>query len=180
MERLLTSQIVYDYIKMYCYDPVYSVYNIHLDPDTVLSELPYIQFDPETYYVYGSYIIYSGQLYMAIAEGAGPWMGNSIGNTFTGENVYSGEAFTANFNTDGYDDSRFKLIDIEGPLDLLGLKILRTDEVIMGFDNQRAFRNYIRNHGDPKLYDITVTMLDSREGYLAEWDNHQLIFYGVI
>jgi hypothetical protein len=39
MQRLLTPQIVYDYIKNYCYNPVYSVSETVIDETTDLDSL---------------------------------------------------------------------------------------------------------------------------------------------
>ena len=179
MRRLLTPQIVYDYIKNYCYNPVYNVSETVIDETTDLDSLD-IQFDSTMYYAKDAYCIYNGNLYLVLQPGSGPWSGNSISNLYLGEEVRTGEAIIADIASSEYDASRFKLIDIVKPITLYEVINARTQKNKMAFSNMRAARNYIRDYIDPALYVIKISKLNSNDGYLGEWDDHSMIFYGVV
>lgn len=174
MQTKLSKQIVYNYIKNFCYSPVYSVAEVQFAYEE-LSDAPF-QFNSDTYYVVGAYVVQDGELYMVIREGSGPWSASSIANTFTNE-VYSGETNVADVSQGAYDDSRFQHIELTSEDTVTVYEVVndRSSAVRMAFaENDYAF-DYIRDYISTSDYDITVVQVGNK--YTAYWDNHSMDFY---
>lgn len=177
MQTKLSKQTVYNYIKNFCYDPVYYITEVIIDENTDLSQLP-IQFNSTVYYVAGAYCVYNNELYLVLKDGSGSWSGNSISNLYLGEDVRLNEGNLSNVVTSEYDTSRFKKISIDSAITLYEVINERSDIVKMAFNNMANARSYIRDYIDPALYVIKISELDTLNGFLAEWDDHSMTFYG--
>lgn len=174
----LSTDIVYKYIKNYCYDPVYDVVEITITSETDLTELPF-QFASEVQYVLGAYVVKDGVLYIAVAQSKGPWAGDSIANIHTGEQIYSGERHVANVEDGDYDPDRFSPIaPLEGSDTLQICELLnpRTGRVKMAFDTVAHAREYLREYTESSDYGIHVEKISSNT-YRATWDGNTMIFY---
>lgn len=179
MQALLTQDIVYNYIRNYCYNPVCDVDTELIDTDTDLSELP-IQFNYNIYYVPDAYCVHGSKLYLVLTPGSGPWSGNSISNLYVGEQIRTGETVVANIDSYDYDHSRFKEITVDSELTLYEVINARSGIIKMAFSNVGSARDYIRNYIEPGMYTIQVSKLSTNDGYMGEWDDHQLVFYGKV
>lgn len=178
MVTRLSTDIVYRYIKNFCYDPVYDVVAVTITSETDLTKLPF-QFSSSVDYVPGAYVVHDNVLYIAIAAGRGPWAANSISNIFTGEDVRSGEEYVADVETADYDSGRFNPIaPLEGSDTLTVYELLnpRTERVKMALDTMANAREYLREYTESSDYDIHVEKISSNT-YRATWDGNTMIFY---
>jgi len=195
MQTELTERNVFEYIKNFCYDPIYTIGSILITTATDLTLLPF-QFNSDVYYVKGAYVIHDNVLYQAIADGSGLWSPDTISNIYTGQGHYdsdvasskdtgirSGEEYIANTRSYGpYNPDRFKLIYDPNNCDDPAYSILlyqlintRTQAVNFAFDNMRAARNYIRDYVTDKDYNINIAHINNT--YIGTWDDHTLTFY---
>ena len=105
----LSKQIVFNYIKNFCYSPIYDIVQDYITYATDLSEY---QFSMDTYYIPGAYCSNGGKLYQVLKAGSGVWAGDSIANIYVGEDIRVGETnLTMNNQSADYDPTRFKLVD---------------------------------------------------------------------
>lgn len=171
MPTKLSSQIVYNYIKNFCYTPSYLIDRVSYS-GTEPSQMPF-QFNPDLYYTVGAYIVKYDRVYRVIAEGSGPWAMTSIANTFSGE-VHSGEKYSAD-NTEGaYDPSRFEFVEVTDPFITYQVIDSRSGKFRMAFDTELNAQNYIRYISNG-AYGITVVKDGNK--YTAYWNNHSMVFY---
>lgn len=171
MQTKLSQQIVYNYIKNFCYSPSYIMQEVGYT-DTEPSQMPF-QFNEDLYYTVGAYIVKYNRVYRVIAEGKGPWRMTSIANTFSGE-VHSGEKYAAD-NTEGaYDTSRFEPVEVTDPFITYHVIDSRSGSFRMAFDTELNAQNYIR-YISSGSYGITVVQEGNK--YTAYWDTHSMVFY---
>ena len=174
MQTKLSRQIVYNYIKNFCYDPLYNVAEVQFDVED-LSNAPF-QFKSNLYYTVGAYVVVGDTLYLTISNGQGPWSAASIANTFTGE-AYSNEEYTADVITGEYDPDRFKPVDTStiDTIDVYEVVNASTEDVVIAFDNYAHAVSYIRNYLSETAYDIRV--VQSGNKYTAYWNDKSMEFY---
>lgn len=174
MSTHINTRVVYDYIKNFCYDPIYrtEVVVLEYDHSTIpptppdLSKYPF-QFSETTYYVPGACCIYNDTLYVAISEGAGPWTIGTIANRYLGdEDSLREDAENAAFLSDvkestsgAYNATRFKPITIS---ENYGVRVVelynrRDDTFELAFNSMATAREYIRIFSKLSSYDIQVT-----------------------
>ena len=173
MSKYIDEQSVYDYVKNFCYDPIYRTevvvlqYDKTTDPPTPpdLTQYPF-QFSETTYYVPGAYCVYNGVLYVAIAEGAGHWTVSSIANRYLGDGDSLREdpeyaEYLSNVEdrgTGGYNSDRFKPVEIpiNYGLEVIELYNRRDNTFEIAFNNMANARAYIRMFAKLTDYDIRV------------------------
>ena len=175
MQTKLSKQIVYNYIKNFCYDPVYDVAEVQFDISD-LSNAPF-QFRSDIYYTVGAYIVVDGTLYQTISNGQGPWSAASIANTFTGE-AYSNKEYIADVITGEYDPDRFKPVDTSTITTLNIYEIVDDDGIAtsLAFENYAEAINYIRHYMSIE-YSIRVDQIGNK--YTAHWNNKSMDFYSL-
>ena len=172
MQTKLSKQIVYNYIKNFCYSPVYSVVEVQIT-SADLKTVPF-QFNPSTYYTVGAYIVKDDQLYITLQNGSGPWSAASIANTFSGE-VYSGEKPLADVENGEYDPNRFASITIDDSLTVYEVVNDRSSSVKMAYDTYAHAADYIRTYITWADYSIRVEQDGNK--YIAYWDDHVMEFF---
>ena len=174
MKTKLSKQIVFNYIKNFCYSPVFSVVGVQIK-SADLPTAPF-QFNPATYYTVGAYIVKDDQLYITLQNGSGPWSAASIANTFSGEN-FSGEKYTADVDNGDYDPNRFALVTLDEETELTIYEVVndRSGVVRIAFDTYAHAAEYIRNYITWADYSIRIEQ-DGNE-YTAYWDDHVMKFY---
>jgi hypothetical protein len=172
MRTKLSKQIVFNYIKNFCYSPVFSVVEVQITPEDI-SNAPF-QFNSSTFYTEGAYIVKDNELYVTLRSGAGPWSAASIANTFSGE-VRSGEKILADVDYGEYDQSRFAKVTIDGTLTVYEVINDRSGAVRMGFDTYAHAADYIRTYITWADYSIRVEQNDNE--FTAYWDDHIMKFY---
>lgn len=174
MQTKLSKQIVYNYIKNFCYSPVYSVVEVQIT-SADLPTAPF-QFNSSTYYTVGAYIVKNDQLYITLQNGSGPWSAASIANTFSGEN-FSGEKYMADVENGDYDPNRFALVTLEEETTLTIYEVVndRSGVVRIAFDTYSHAADYIRTYITWADYSIRVEQDGNK--YTAYWDDHVMEFF---
>lgn len=175
MQTKLSKQIVYNYIKNFCYNPPQAIAEAQFTSDTI-ADAPF-QFNSTIEYPVGAYVVNDGQLYEVIREGKGSWSPSSIANKYSGE-VRTGEhEYTSDSTTGPYDTSRFKLITLDEGQTITVYEVVdtRSSEVVMTLVSRIVAVEYIRESTSPDEYDITVEQIDNK--YTARWDTHIMEFY---
>ena len=174
MQTKLSIDIVYNYIKNFCYSPVYSVAEVQI-ASADIPNAPF-RFDKNTYYVVGAYVVKDSKLYITLRDGAGPWSAASIANTFAGEE-YAGKKYLANVVSGDYDSSRFALVELSDEDILTVYEVVndRSGAVRMAFDTYAHAADYIRDYITWSDYSIRVEQDGNK--YTAYWDDHTMVFY---
>jgi hypothetical protein len=172
MQTKLSKEIVFNYIKNFCYSPIYSVVEVQITSADVPT-VPF-QFDSSTYYTVGAYIVKDNQLYITLDNGSGPWAAVSDSNTFTGE-AYAGERMLANVDNGTYDSKRFAPVIIEDALTVYEIVNDRTGNVVLAYDTYAHAVDYIRTYITWADYAIRVEQDGNK--YTAYWDNHVMEFF---
>lgn len=176
MNTKLSEKVVYNYIKNFCYDPVYDITSVVIT-DTDYSEIP--EFSSTTKYVVGAYIVKDDKLYISVSNNSGPWAQGSIANIYVGEDIRSGDDhYVANNETGEYNPNRFKPIELEQGEELTVYKLYnpRTEITKMVFDTVAQARDYLRDYTAGSDYQINVEKIAYNK-YLATWDGNSMIFY---
>jgi len=179
MQTKLSKEIVFNYIKNFCYSPIYSVVEVQITSADIPT-VPF-QFNSSTYYTVGAYIVKDNQLYITLDNGSGPWAAVSDSNTFTGE-AYAGERMLANVDNGTYDSKRFAPVTIEDPstpkedaLTVYEIVNDRTGNVVLAYDTYAHAVDYIRTYITWADYAIRVEQDGNK--YTAYWDNHVMEFF---